>query len=337
MTNGTVKFFNAAKGFGFITPEGEGKDIFVMAAAVTQSGMSGLKPGQRLSFETVPDTKGPKAVNLKLLADAPVVKPPAPRVEAVAAQPSYHVTAYIDPSQDESDLVLDALAACGQEARVVDYIATPPSREQLKELSVLLRGSDQSLVRKYDPLFRELSLDDRFIGDSEFWTAIFEHPTLINGPVLAMGSRARTCRSDDDVRAFFGLTVAAPAAKPKTISSRLAALVNGHSVTDSRKPEAASLVKENSAPVQARQEAPALNPVPAAAVRAPLVQLKVRPRPVVEAKPEAKPVANPAPQAIKAPVKAPIKAVAKPAPKPVSKPAKASAAKKPAPKAKTKR
>ena len=76
------------------------------------------------------------------------------------------------------------------------WIANPPAREQLKNLSVLMRGSDQSLVRKYDPLFRELSLDDRFIGDSEFWTAIFEHPTLINGPILVLGSLARVCRSE---------------------------------------------------------------------------------------------------------------------------------------------
>ncbi len=315
MANGIVKFFNAAKGFGFITPEGEGKDIFVMATAVTQSGMSGLKPGQRLSFETVPDTKGPKAVNLKLLAEAPMIKPPQPRNGAVAAQPHNSLTLYIDPSQEESDVVLEALAGCGQQVHVVDYIATPPSRDQLKELSVLMRGSDQSLVRKYDPLFRELSLDDRFIGDNEFWTAIFEHPTLINGPVLATGSRARACRSDADVRAFFGLSVAAPTAKPKTISSRLAALVNGHALPEERKPQmaAATMAKDNMATAK-----PASKPD----VRPALIKLKAK------AVAETEPVAKPTRQATKSAIKLAPKS---------AKPAKAGkpVVKKPAPAQKT--
>ena len=65
MTIGTVKFFNATKGFGFISPEGGGKDVFVHATAVEMAGMRSLAEGQRVSFEVQGDTKGPKAVNLK--------------------------------------------------------------------------------------------------------------------------------------------------------------------------------------------------------------------------------------------------------------------------------
>jgi CspA family cold shock protein len=63
-----VKFFNAAKGYGFITPDGAGsKDVFVHVTAVEQSGMATLSDGQRISFETEPDKrgKGPKAVDLR--------------------------------------------------------------------------------------------------------------------------------------------------------------------------------------------------------------------------------------------------------------------------------
>src|ERR1041384_3334862 len=67
MIKGTVKFFNNAKGFGFITPDDGGKDVFVPAATITQSGTPRLKAGQRVSFETEPDPKGPKAVRLALL------------------------------------------------------------------------------------------------------------------------------------------------------------------------------------------------------------------------------------------------------------------------------
>jgi CspA family cold shock protein len=65
MTIGTVKFFNADKGFGFVAPEGGGKDIFVHASAVEAAGMRLLSEGQRISFDAQPDAKGSKAVNLK--------------------------------------------------------------------------------------------------------------------------------------------------------------------------------------------------------------------------------------------------------------------------------
>ena len=64
--NGTVKFFNSAKGYGFITPDDGSKDIFVHISAVEQSGMTTLNEGQAVTFETEEDRKGkgPKAVNL---------------------------------------------------------------------------------------------------------------------------------------------------------------------------------------------------------------------------------------------------------------------------------
>jgi CspA family cold shock protein len=65
MTIGTVKFFNSDKGFGFVSPEGGGKDVFVHATAVEAAGMRSLSEGQRISFDTQPDAKGSKAVNLK--------------------------------------------------------------------------------------------------------------------------------------------------------------------------------------------------------------------------------------------------------------------------------
>jgi cold shock protein len=66
MTPGTVKFFNTTKGFGFITPEGGGKDVFVHVSAVEKAGMRGLNEGQRVSFEIQPDAKGSKEVNLQV-------------------------------------------------------------------------------------------------------------------------------------------------------------------------------------------------------------------------------------------------------------------------------
>ena len=65
MTIGTVKFFNTSKGFGFITPEDGGKDVFVHATALEDARMGSLAEGQRVSFEIQPDAKGSKAVNLQ--------------------------------------------------------------------------------------------------------------------------------------------------------------------------------------------------------------------------------------------------------------------------------
>ena len=65
MTIGTVKFFNTAKGYGFIAPEGGGKDVFVHATALEAAGMRSLAEGQKISFEVQPDARGSKAVNLK--------------------------------------------------------------------------------------------------------------------------------------------------------------------------------------------------------------------------------------------------------------------------------
>ncbi|WP_349257252.1 cold-shock protein, partial [Vitreimonas sp.] len=66
--DGTVKFFNGARGFGFITPDGGGADVFVHVSAVERAGLTQLVEGQRVNFQTLPDTKGkgPKAVNLKV-------------------------------------------------------------------------------------------------------------------------------------------------------------------------------------------------------------------------------------------------------------------------------
>jgi CspA family cold shock protein len=66
MAIGTVKFFNTSKGFGFITPDGGAKDVFVHATALEAAGLRSLAEGQRVSFDIQPDARGAKAANLKL-------------------------------------------------------------------------------------------------------------------------------------------------------------------------------------------------------------------------------------------------------------------------------
>ena len=60
MTTGTVKFFNATKGFGFITPDTGGTDVFVHISAVERAGMQTIAEGQKLSFDVVRDNRSGK-------------------------------------------------------------------------------------------------------------------------------------------------------------------------------------------------------------------------------------------------------------------------------------
>src|SRR5215472_278390 len=57
MTNGTVKFYNSQKGFGFIQPDDGGKDVFVHATALERAGLRGLNEGQKVAFDTQQDRK----------------------------------------------------------------------------------------------------------------------------------------------------------------------------------------------------------------------------------------------------------------------------------------
>ncbi len=65
MAFGTVKWFNDAKGFGFITPEGGGEDLFAHFSAIQGQGFKTLKEGQRVSFDVTTGPKGKQASNIR--------------------------------------------------------------------------------------------------------------------------------------------------------------------------------------------------------------------------------------------------------------------------------
>jgi len=67
MPNGTVKWINATKGFGFILPDGGGNDGFVHVTAVQKAGLQGLKENQKVSLEVATDRGKLAAINLKAL------------------------------------------------------------------------------------------------------------------------------------------------------------------------------------------------------------------------------------------------------------------------------
>ncbi|MHB8258127.1 MAG: transcription antiterminator/RNA stability regulator CspE [Acidiferrobacterales bacterium] len=68
MATGTVKWFNASKGYGFISPTNGGDDVFAHFSAIEMDGYKTLKEGQQVEFEIQEGPKGPQATNIRALA-----------------------------------------------------------------------------------------------------------------------------------------------------------------------------------------------------------------------------------------------------------------------------
>jgi cold shock protein len=67
MAVGTVKWFNADKGFGFITPDGDGADVFAHFSAIASDGFRSLDENQRVEFDITQGPKGPQAANIRAI------------------------------------------------------------------------------------------------------------------------------------------------------------------------------------------------------------------------------------------------------------------------------
>ena len=194
MSTGIVKFFNPSKKFGFITPDDGGKDVYLPATAVTETEAVKLKAGQRVSFDREPDPRGEKATNLKVLKQEVVH----------ASSPPQQIELYIDSTAPESGAVKEAICGINHKVEVFDYASVPLTIDKLKQLASMLTASGQNIVSRYHPMFLELRLDDRFISEGDYWTAIAEHPALIDGPIVVAEGRASICKSVRDVDSSIG-------------------------------------------------------------------------------------------------------------------------------------
>jgi CspA family cold shock protein len=72
MATGTVKWFSSDKGYGFITPDGAGEDLFVHFSAVAGGGFKTLDEGAKVEFEVTQGQKGPQATNVLVIGQEPV-------------------------------------------------------------------------------------------------------------------------------------------------------------------------------------------------------------------------------------------------------------------------
>jgi arsenate reductase len=107
------------------------------------------------------------------------------------------ITIYHNANCGTSRNALAAIRAAGYEPRIIEYLKTPPSREELKTLVARMGLTVRQLVRKREPLFTTLRLDERDVGEDELLDAMIENPILINRPIVVTDIGARLCRPSE--------------------------------------------------------------------------------------------------------------------------------------------
>jgi len=159
--------------------------------------------GQRVTFDVESDTRGVKAINIKLAAgESGAAAPAVMSVQERADADTLALMIYHNPECTTSCNTLKEIRAAGYEPRVVEYLKTPLTREELKSLAARMQLPVVALARKTEALFGELQLDEQDVGEEEILDAMVEHPSLVNRPIVATRNAARLCRPSGQVKAF---------------------------------------------------------------------------------------------------------------------------------------
>ena len=109
------------------------------------------------------------------------------------------LTIYHNPRCSKSRQTLALLEARGLKPQVIEYLATPPDAATLNRLIRMLGVSARDLIRKGEPEYRSLGLDDPALDDAALVAAMTEHPRLIERPIVVAGNRARIGRPPEAV------------------------------------------------------------------------------------------------------------------------------------------
>ena len=110
------------------------------------------------------------------------------------------ITIYHNPQCSNSRSALAAIRAAGFEPRIVDYLATPPSREELLRMLAGAGLRPIDAMRTKESLFAELKLDAEGVGDAALVDAMLAHPKLMNRPFVVTPKGVRLCRPPETVR-----------------------------------------------------------------------------------------------------------------------------------------
>jgi arsenate reductase (glutaredoxin) len=106
---------------------------------------------------------------------------------------------YHNPKCSTSRKVLAALKEHGEAPEIIEYLKSPPSKAELKDLLKRMNISARDLLRKKETLYRELGLDDPKISEAKIVDAMLEHPILIERPIVVTNKGVRLCRPPEAV------------------------------------------------------------------------------------------------------------------------------------------
>ena len=109
-------------------------------------------------------------------------------------------TIYHNPMCGTSRKTLEILDNAGVDVTIIEYLKTPPSRDELKRLYERAGITPREGLRAKEPLAEELGLNDPSIGDDAILDAMMEHPILIQRPLVETEKGVRLCRPQDEVR-----------------------------------------------------------------------------------------------------------------------------------------
>jgi len=109
------------------------------------------------------------------------------------------ITIYHNRSCGTSRNVLKLIRDAGHEPTVIDYMATPPSREEMLALLIAMDMPPRALLRKQETLYADLQLHDGALGDRALLDAMLEHPRLIERPIVVSEKGVRLCRPKERV------------------------------------------------------------------------------------------------------------------------------------------
>jgi arsenate reductase (glutaredoxin) len=111
-------------------------------------------------------------------------------------------TIYHNPNCGTSRKTLDILKEFGADVNVIQYLKTPPSRDELARLYKRAGITPRQGLRKKEPLAAELGLLDEKVSDDKILDAMAKHPILIERPLVETDKGVRLCRPQDEVRAI---------------------------------------------------------------------------------------------------------------------------------------
>ena len=110
------------------------------------------------------------------------------------------ITIYHNPHCSNSRGALDAIREAGFEPQIVDYLATPPSREELVRMLAAAGLSPRDAIRSKESLYSELGLGAPDLSDDALVDAMLAHPVLMNRPFVVTPKGVRLCRPPETVR-----------------------------------------------------------------------------------------------------------------------------------------